>query len=184
MEQYHSECVMHVKDRRTWMLLPVLGHADTKQVVPAPCMALLQRPGGGADAIAECERWACDTLGRCCSPHKPSPEPALHRAGEVHPPASMLRCRLAPGGRWAAAAGRQQRSCAAAEIQQKAAARSALRKRRLSTNLASQGPRDCCGVAWESPDRRSMPACPAGGAVPLSRGLQRPRDPRQPAKRA
>ena len=140
--------------------------------------------GGGADAIAECERWACDTLGRCCSPHKPSPEPALHRAGEVHPPASMLRCRLAPGGRWAAAAGRQQRSCAAAEIQQKAAARSALRKRRLSTNLASQGPRDCCGVAWESPDRRSMPACPAGGAVPLSRGLQRPRDPRQPAKRA
>jgi hypothetical protein len=30
----------------------------------------------------------------------------------------MLRCRLAPGGRWAAAAGRQQRSCAAAEIQQ------------------------------------------------------------------
>jgi hypothetical protein len=56
--------------------------------------------------------------------------------------------------------------------------RSARRKRRLSTNLASQGPRDCCGVAWESPDRRSMPACHAGGAVPLSRGLQRPRDPR------
>ena len=118
---------MHVEDRRTRMLLPVLGHADTKHVVPAPCMALLQRPrrggggrgGDGADAIVECERWACDTLGRCCSP---SPEPALHRAGEVHPPASMLRCRLAPGGRgWAAAASRQQRSCAAAEIQQKAA---------------------------------------------------------------
>ena len=35
---------------------------------------------GGADAIAECERWACDTLGRCCSPHKPSPELALYRA--------------------------------------------------------------------------------------------------------
>ena len=79
---------------------------------------------------------------------------------------------------------RQQRSCAAAEIQQKAAVSSALPKRRLSTKLASQGPRDCCGVAWESPDRRSMPACPAGGAVLLSRGLQRPRDPRQPVKRA
>jgi hypothetical protein len=184
---------MHMKDRITQMLLPVLGHADTKHVVPAPCMTLLQRPGrggggggggGGADAIAEYERWACDTLGRCCSPHKPSPELALYRAGEVHPPASMLRCRLAPGGRWAAAAGRQQRSCAAAEIQQKAAVSSALPKRRLSTKLASQGPRDCCGVAWESPDRRSMPACPAGGAVLLSRGLQRPRDPRQPVKRA
>ena len=84
MEQYHSECVMHVKDRRTRMLLLVLGHADTEHVVPAPCMALLQRPGrgggggaAGADSIAECERWACDTLGRCCSPHKPSPEPTL-----------------------------------------------------------------------------------------------------------
>ena len=103
------------------------------------------------------------------------------------PPVSMLRCRLAPGGRWAAAAAAQLRSsrnsAAAAEIQQKPAVHSARRKRRLSTNLASQGPRDCCGVAWESPDRRSMPACPAGGAVPLSRGLQRPRDPRQPVKR-
>ena len=50
-----------------------------------------------------------------CSPHKPSPEPALHRAGEVHLPASMLWRRLALGSRWAAV---QQRSCAAAEIQQ------------------------------------------------------------------
>ena len=41
---------MHVKDRRTRMLLPVLGHADTKHVVPAPCMALLQRPGRGGGA--------------------------------------------------------------------------------------------------------------------------------------
>jgi len=96
-------------------------------------------------------------------------------------------CDLSPGaGRpmGCRPAGRQQRSCAAAEIQQKAAVSSALPKRRLSTKLASQGPRDCCGVAWESPDRRSMPACPAGGAVLLSRGLQRPRDPRQPVKRA
>jgi hypothetical protein len=47
MEQYHIECVMHVKDKRTRMLLLVLGHADTKHVVPAPCMALLQRLGRG-----------------------------------------------------------------------------------------------------------------------------------------
>ena len=138
---------MHVKDRRTRMLLPVLGHADTKHVVPAPCMALLQRPGrgrawGGADAIAECERWACDTLGRCCSPHKPSPEPALHRAGEVHPPASMLRCRLAPGGRWAAAAGRQQRSCAAAEIQQQQL------KFSRKQQSARQGESAACQPTW------------------------------------
>ena len=38
---------MHMKDRITRMLLPVLGHADTKHVVPAPCMTLLQRPGRG-----------------------------------------------------------------------------------------------------------------------------------------
>jgi hypothetical protein len=44
MEQYNIECVMHMKDRRTRMLLPVLGQADTKHVVPAPYMymALLQ----------------------------------------------------------------------------------------------------------------------------------------------
>jgi hypothetical protein len=41
------------------------------------------------------------TLERCCSPHKPSPEPTLQRAGKVHPLASMLWHRLAPGGRWA-----------------------------------------------------------------------------------
>ena len=178
---------MHMKDRITRMLLPVLGHADTKHVVPAPCMALLQRPerrGGGADAIAECERWACDTLGRCCSPHKPSPELALYCAEKcTHQPQCC-------GVAWRRAADglpRQAGSSAAAQqlkFSSLAAISSALPKRRLSTKLASQGPRDCCGVAWESPDRRSMPACPAGGAVLLSRGLQRPRDPRQPVKRA
>ena len=173
---------MHVEDRRTRMLLLVLGHADTKHVVPAPCMALLQRPGrgvgggggaAGADSIAECERWACDTLGRCCSPHKPSPEPAL--------PPTSLNAAVSPsagrpmGCRGSSAAAQQQKFSSSSI---NSAVRSARRKRRLSTNLASEGPRDCCGVAWESPDRRSMPACPAGGAVPLSRGLQRPRDPR------
>ena len=51
MEHYHSECVMHMKDRITRMLLPVLGHADTKHVVPAPCMTLLQRPGGQMQSL-------------------------------------------------------------------------------------------------------------------------------------
>ena len=51
-----------------------------------------------------------------CSPYKPSPEPTLHRAGEVHLPASMLWRRLALGSRWAAV--QQRSSCAAAEIQQ------------------------------------------------------------------
>ena len=58
---------MHVEDRRTRMLLLVLGHADTKHVVPAPCMALLQRPGrggGGGLALA--------FASQACSISKPS----------------------------------------------------------------------------------------------------------------
>jgi hypothetical protein len=32
---------MHVEDRRTQMLLPVLGHADTKHVVQNPVVPII-----------------------------------------------------------------------------------------------------------------------------------------------
>jgi len=132
MEQYHSECVMHVEDRRTRMLLPVLGHADTKHVVPAPCMTLLQRPGRGGGQMQ-----SLNTSGG----HATRWDAAAHRTSRrpsplCPPPVSMLRCRLAPGGRWAAA------GCAAAEIQQQQL------KFSRSQQSARQGESAACRPTW------------------------------------
>ena len=122
MEQYHSEYVMHVEDRRTRMLLLVLGHADTEHVVPAPCMALLQRPGGGGGAGrggADRQMQSLNASGG----HATRWDAAAHRTSRrpsplCPPPVSMLRCRLAPGGRWAAAAAAQLRSSRNSAAQQ------------------------------------------------------------------
>ena len=119
MEQYHSECVMHVEDRRTRMLLPVLGHADTKHVVPAPCMALLQSPGRGGAAGRPGQIQSLNASGG----HATRWDAAAHRTSRrpsplCPPPVSMLRCRLAPGGRWAAAAAAQLRSSRNSAAQQ------------------------------------------------------------------
>jgi hypothetical protein len=126
---------------------------------------------GEPDAIAECERrhatrWDAAAHRTC---RRPSPLCTVLEKCTRPPPCCGVAYRRRPGGRCAAAAAAQQlkfssSSTAAAEIQQ-AAVRSARRKRRLSTNLASQGPRNCCGVACESPDRRSMPACRGGRRV-------------------
>jgi len=122
-----------------------------------------------------------------CAPYKPSPEPTLHRAGEVHLPASMLWRRLALGSRWAAV---QQRSCAAAEIQQHHL------KFSRKQQSARQGESAACQPTWLPKAPRTVagllgshligaacPRAPWGAPCPLiSRGLQRPRDPhRQPA---
>ena len=72
--------------------------------------------GGGADAIAECERWACDTLGRQAAhrrSHRPSPPCTVLEKCTCQPQCCGVAWRWAADGLlW------QQRSCAAAEIQQ------------------------------------------------------------------
>jgi hypothetical protein len=144
------------------MLLPVLRHADTKHVVPAPCMALLhvvpapcmallQRPGGGGQMQSlnasggHATRWD-DAAHRTSRLAK-----AVARARSVlcwrRAPTS-LNVAVSPGaGRpmscRGTVAGRQQRSCAAAEIRQK-------------QQSARQGENAACRPTWLSMGRGTV----------------------------